>query len=79
MTVRRIPPLVLALAAQLLALLLVDFFAEAMPSQTLPRLILQGSIAAMIGRLLQVPYWWVPIHLLLPATLSFITQQLPHS
>lgn len=67
----RLPPLLLALAAQLLALLLVGFFAEALPSEPLPRLILQGSIAAMIGRLLQLPYWWVPIQLLLPAAVAF--------
>lgn len=67
----RIPPLLLALAAQLLALLLVVFFAESMPSEPLPRLFLQGSIAAMFGRLLQLPYWWVPIHLLLPAAIAF--------
>jgi hypothetical protein len=71
MAFRRIPPLVLALAAQLFALLLAGFFAEDMPSQLLPRLILQGSIAAMIGRLLQLPYWWVPIHLLLPTAVTF--------
>lgn len=76
MAIRRISPTVLALAAQLLALLLVGFFAEAVPSQPLPRLILQGSIAAMIGRLLQLPYWWVPINLLLPAAVTFLTQEL---
>ena len=73
MTLGRVPPLLLAVAAQLLALLAVRMFADAMPVEPLPRLILQGSIAAMAGRLLQMPYWWVPIHVLLPAAVAFTT------
>lgn len=70
MALRRIPPLLLAVAAQWLALLLVQFFAAAVPDDPWARLFLQGSIAALFGRLLQLPYWWVPIHLLLPAAVT---------
>lgn len=76
MALGRIQPLLLAAAAQLFALLLVWLLAEEMPSELLPRLILQGSIAAMISRVMQLPYWWAPIHLLLPTVVAFFAQLL---
>lgn len=64
-------PLLLALSAHLLALLgiwlLANHLPALLPTVPLARLILQGSMAAMFGRLLGLPYWWLPINLLLPA------------
>jgi len=64
-----LPPIYKAVLSQGIALLLVKLLAALMPEQLIARLILQGSIAAMLGRLLKLPYWWVPINLLLPLTI----------
>jgi hypothetical protein len=61
----------LAVASQLLALLVIMLAAEAMPSLPAARLILQGAIASLIGRLLRLPYWWVPINLMLPLAVVY--------
>lgn len=69
-----VPPLLLAVTAQLLALLLVLLLDGIMPALPEARLILQGSIASLVGRLLRLPYWWGPINLLLPLALAYTTR-----
>lgn len=74
----QLPPLVLALLAQGTALLLVKLLAPLMPDLLAAQLLLQGSFAAMAGRWLKLPYWWVPINLLLPlAIVTTLALQLP--
>jgi SAM-dependent methyltransferase len=74
----QLPPLLLAVLAQGIALLLVKLLPPLMPEMLAARLILQGSIAAMAGRLLKLPFWWVPINLLLPlAVVTTLTLELP--
>ncbi|MGM0594696.1 MAG: class I SAM-dependent methyltransferase [Pseudomonadota bacterium] len=66
----RLPPLLLALLAQGGGLLLAIALADWMPSLPAARLLLQGLFAALAGRLLGLPYWWVPLNLLLPLAVA---------
>ena len=59
--------------AQGLALLLTKLLTPLMPVLPEAQLILQGSMAAMGGRLLRLPYWWVPLNLLLPLAFTLIS------
>lgn len=73
-----LPPLIIAVLAQGIALLLLKLLAPLLPDLLPARLLLQGSVAAMAGRLLKLPYWWVPINLLLPlAVVATLSLQLP--
>lgn len=73
-----LPPLINAVLAQAIALLLVKLFAPLLPELLPARLLLQGSIAAMAGRVLKLPYWWAPINLLIPlAVVTTLSLQLP--
>ena len=78
-------PALRALFAQLVAALLVLFLVLASswlayrPSQMAAGL-LQGGLAALLGRRLALPSWWLPINLLfVPALLLLNGQQLPAS
>jgi hypothetical protein len=65
------PPLLLLIAAQLIALVLVSLLETEMPTLPEARLFVQGIIASFIGRLLRLPYGWAPVNLLLPLLLGF--------
>lgn len=63
-----IPPVLRALLAQLLTLLLLNYL---LPLSDL-RLWLQGGAAALLGSLLRLPWWWLPINLLFPIILHTV-------
>lgn len=54
------------------ALLLMIWLGPSLSLQPSNHLIVQGSLAGLIGRLLQLPYWWLPINLLLPLGAGFL-------
>ena len=70
-----VPQLLLIVAAQLVALLLVYLLEAEMPTVPEAKLALQGFIASLVGRLLRLPYWLAPINFLLPLTVMFIASQ----
>lgn len=71
-------PLLLALLAHLAALLLIWLSTAYLSLIPTAQLLLQGGLAALIGRLLGLPYWWLPINLLLPILLvGMLTLDLP--
>lgn len=65
-----LPSILLVFLAQSIALLLATLLEPIMPSLSAAQLILQGSFAAMAGRLLGLPYWWVPVNLLIPLLIA---------
>lgn len=71
-----LPPLLVAIVAQLLALALVLLLPGAMAQLGLPLMgiaLMQGTLAAGFGHLLRLPLWWLPINLMfLPATLVLL-------
>lgn len=69
MKAQSVPPLLRVIAVQLTAWTAVTLLAPEMPTQPEARLLLQGVIASLLGRLLGLPYWWAPINLLLPLLL----------
>lgn len=74
----RLPPLILLVLAQGTALLLLKLIDPLLPEPLYSQLLIQGLLAAIVGHLLQLPRWWLPINLLLPlcVTLS-LTLNLP--
>ena len=82
-TILRIPA-VLALIAQVIALGLVALLAYMSPSVAGLQLsiaaaaVIQGTLAAVLSRVLRLAAWWVPIQFLFPiAVLVFLAVQLP--
>lgn len=74
----KLPPLLLAVLAQTIALLAIKQLTAILPDLPAAQLLLQGSLAAMAGRVLKLPYWWVPINLLLPlAVVTTLALDLP--
>lgn len=75
---KRLPPLLVAVVAQVLALTLVLLLPGAMARLGLPLMgiaLVQGVLAAGFGHLLRLPLWWLPINLLfLPATLLLLSR-----
>lgn len=64
-------PLPRALLAQVAALLLLTLLLPALPN--LPdtaQQATQGGLAALLGQLLGLPWWWLPINFLLPLAVS---------
>ena len=70
----RFPPAIIALIAQLLALIiLLVLVTTLIPIQTLNSFewaVLQGIIAATISFQLKMPIWWLPIHLIFAPALA---------
>lgn len=63
--IKRLPPALVALLVQCLALLAIVLAANAIPAQIFGIFewaILQGITAATISYLLKMPLWWLPIH-----------------
>ncbi len=74
----RLPPLILLVLAQGAALLLHKLIAPLLPEPLYSQLLIQGALAAIVGHLLQLPRWWLPINLLLPLAVAFtLTLHLP--
>jgi len=67
-----VPPLVLAIVAQLLAGVLIWLAGGMVSDLPEAKLILQGFIASLLGRVLGLPFWWVPVNLLLPLAGSYL-------